>query len=141
MQNLKPVPYEWIVSGKIVGMYIYIGRIIYDEYNQEHFDQEDLPPWTGQIKDGICKKVRYTSDNNFHVYVDSSNYIDVGEEYYEGLDEYYIAYYDASMDYCDSIVNMDNKGRTECFKCGCHTEQRRDFSNMAIREFCPRCKI
>lgn len=34
-----------------------------------------------------------------------------------------------------------NKGLTECVNCGCATEKRRDFSDMSIREFCPRCKI
>lgn len=33
-----------------------------------------------------------------------------------------------------------NKGRKECFFCQCPTEMKRDFKDMSIREFCPRCK-
>jgi hypothetical protein len=36
---------------------------------------------------------------------------------------------------------INNKGRKTCFSCNCKTEQRRDFSDMSIREMCPRCKI
>lgn len=39
----------------------------------------------------------------------------------------------------EPIVN--NKNRTTCFKCRCPTEQRRDFNDFSIREFCPRCKV
>lgn len=41
----------------------------------------------------------------------------------------------------DHDLVLSNKGRKECWQCGCNTEQRRDFSDMSIREFCPRCKI
>lgn len=34
-----------------------------------------------------------------------------------------------------------NKDRIKCFKCGCATENRRDFLTFEVREFCPRCKI
>ena len=36
---------------------------------------------------------------------------------------------------------FDNKNRKTCFKCRCKTLLRRDFSDMSIREFCPRCKV
>jgi len=34
-----------------------------------------------------------------------------------------------------------NTGRVQCFSCDCPTEMRRDFNDMTVREFCPRCKI
>lgn len=40
----------------------------------------------------------------------------------------------------DLIPFTDNKGKAKCGQCGCKTEMRRDFSDMSIREFCPRCK-
>lgn len=36
---------------------------------------------------------------------------------------------------------LSNKGKDICLRCSCRTEKRRDFSDMSIREFCPRCKI
>lgn len=39
------------------------------------------------------------------------------------------------------LTILSNKGRIKCFKCGCSTEQRRDFNDFSIREFCPRCKL
>jgi len=41
----------------------------------------------------------------------------------------------------DYVPTTSNKGLKNCFNCGCKTTQRRDFSDMSIREFCPRCKI
>lgn len=41
----------------------------------------------------------------------------------------------------DFEIDMSNRGRTTCVECACPTEKRRDFSDMSIREFCPRCKI
>ena len=34
-----------------------------------------------------------------------------------------------------------NKGSIKCWKCKCPTELRRDFADMTVREFCPRCKV
>lgn len=34
-----------------------------------------------------------------------------------------------------------NTGRKTCWICNCETELRRDFKDMSVREFCPRCKI
>ena len=39
------------------------------------------------------------------------------------------------------IKTLTNKDRAKCYKCGCKTLKRRDFSDMSIREFCPRCKV
>lgn len=40
-----------------------------------------------------------------------------------------------------AVVLTNNKNRATCFNCKCHTELRRDFTDMSVREFCPRCKI
>ena len=34
-----------------------------------------------------------------------------------------------------------NEKRAKCFKCGCKTQMKRDFTTFNVREFCPRCKI
>ena len=36
---------------------------------------------------------------------------------------------------------LSNKGLDKCVRCKCPTEMRRDFNDMTVREFCPRCKI
>ena len=44
--------------------------------------------------------------------------------------------------YADDVEEItSNKGQKNCFKCRCKTVMRRDFSNMSVREFCPRCKV
>lgn len=35
----------------------------------------------------------------------------------------------------------NNKNRATCFHCQCPTEDRRDFADMSVRAFCPRCKV
>lgn len=37
-------------------------------------------------------------------------------------------------------IEFNNKGKEKCVSCGTATERRRDFSDMSIREFCPRCR-
>lgn len=39
------------------------------------------------------------------------------------------------------LKDLSNKGRPNCWKCQCKTEMKRDFNDMSIHEFCPRCKI
>lgn len=39
---------------------------------------------------------------------------------------------------CEEVVS--NKGQKKCLSCNCPTEMKRDFSNMEVREFCPRCR-
>lgn len=41
----------------------------------------------------------------------------------------------------DNNIVFSNKGRETCMVCACRTEKRRDFSDMSIREMCPRCKF
>ena len=36
---------------------------------------------------------------------------------------------------------LSNKGLDSCIKCRCATEMKRDFADMTVREFCPRCKF
>lgn len=45
------------------------------------------------------------------------------------------------FNYVDATEILNNKGRAKCFICRCPTEQRRDFSDMSVREMCPRCKV
>lgn len=45
------------------------------------------------------------------------------------------------VEYEEIPEGTSNIGRTTCWYCGCSTEMRRDFSDMSIREFCPRCKV
>jgi len=40
-----------------------------------------------------------------------------------------------------TAMDLSNKGAIKCWKCSCPTEMRRDFADMTVREFCPRCKI
>lgn len=36
---------------------------------------------------------------------------------------------------------LSNYNRSNCWKCGCKTEKRRDFNTFEIRDMCPRCRI
>ena len=56
--------------------------------------------------------------------------------FYNHQDEFYCAH---EFYMIDSILS--NKDRKNCFKCGCNTQMKIDFSDMTIREMCPRCKI
>ena len=41
----------------------------------------------------------------------------------------------------DMELLTSNRGQKKCFNCGCKTQMKRDFSDMSIREMCPRCKV
>lgn len=38
-------------------------------------------------------------------------------------------------------VTWTNRGKEHCIICKCRTEMKRDFSDMSVREMCPRCKL
>jgi hypothetical protein len=49
------------------------------------------------------------------------------------------SFYDVIIE--GQVESFTNKGRKTCAGCGCKTEMKRDFGDMSIREFCPRCKV
>lgn len=52
-----------------------------------------------------------------------------------------IFYYHFTKDFIIEPIEMkSNKGNKKCSYCNIPTELKRDFSNMEVREFCPRCK-
>ena len=67
--------------------------------------------------------------------------IDISAGLYRDPDHYHMIYMlEEDFNKLDDVL-LTNKGQSKCVMCCCKTERKRDFSDMSIREFCPRCKI
>lgn len=131
--NLVLVTWGQLVSGWIVGKNV----LLISNYDGSRGRGVEY-------HSGYCFEVAVDShrEHRIDVFVrDASGSIrsmDIEENLYNAPQEYTMCYIDPD---CADMILQTNKGALTCWKCGCCTENRRDFSDMTIREFCPRCKI
>jgi hypothetical protein len=105
-------------------------------------DMEDLPKYAGKVG-RIYQGNRFIEEDIVHAAYDpstsgDSNYGLVLLHYKwwvsQCTDRYFVCFREGGE-------RTSNKGRAKCWKCNCPTEKKRDFGDMSIREFCPRCKV
>jgi len=121
---------EWVVGKKVS---------IINSYSPLHRSSAGLVWHTG-----ICSRIaiRGHSSHIIDVYVTNEEGLvrsmDIEERLYDEASAY-IMIYIAPEDLV--ALDISNKSLLKCWKCSCPTEMRRDFADMTVREFCPRCKI
>jgi len=92
-----------------------------------------------------CKIFHYNSPCDEGVMWDvaeQTDYLHTARAWITGRHGWYVTQKTDAYYICFLIVPVDfsNKGRKKCVSCNCKTEMRRDFSDMTVREFCPRCR-
>lgn len=129
---MKQIP--WTSIGKLpVGTRLWVKRTgIHLEY---------LTPYFNKIQDRELTIVRqnhdaascYVTNGEQELHICNSEHVDKWNPEFTNVAELYL------MD--DNMDLFSNKNRKNCWKCGCTTEMKRDFSDMSIHKMCPRCKI
>lgn len=104
-------------------------------------------------KIGVCTNITMSSHPEYnHIHV-RLQFIDERQQTQYDSEDFYSSNYTTTprlsrdgwavylVELEEVSIDTPNTGRTTCWNCGCATEKRRDFSDMSIREFCPRCRI
>jgi hypothetical protein len=112
-------------------LYNYVGQVVFIELGDSD--------WIKRLRDDVANPSGFILEKVTVYGAFEIQLIGANNSHHWGFSKDYVTSGIVTVFSSEHILS--NKGLDKCIKCRCATENRRDFSDMTVREFCPRCKF